>query len=84
MNGADVANIAAELVIDATISGTGPLTKAGGGTLMLSGSNSYTGPTQIAAGAVDVASDTAFGTAANTLRLVRPLRIRSGCFAGGR
>ena len=43
------------------ISGAGSLTKNGTGSLKLSGANSYTGPTIVNAGIVQVSSPTAFG-----------------------
>ncbi|MFZ6721698.1 phosphatase PAP2 family protein [Undibacterium sp. Ji49W] len=44
------------------ISGTGKLTKLGTGSLKLAGSNSWTGGTQLDAGALEANSATAFGT----------------------
>src|SRR5207237_916049 len=52
-----------DLVIDAAVGG-GPqvsLSKAGAGTLLLSGANTYQGATRLAAGVVDIGSDSAFG-----------------------
>jgi fibronectin-binding autotransporter adhesin len=50
------ANIAPDLTINAVISDTTgvPLKKLGGGTLLLTGLNTYTGPTRIEAGVVDI------------------------------
>ncbi|QLF94660.1 autotransporter-associated beta strand repeat-containing protein [Pseudomonas sp. ABC1] len=48
--------------IATSISGTGKLTKSGGGTLILSGSNSYSGGTVLSAGTLVVRSDSALGT----------------------
>ena len=45
------------------LGGTGPLTKAGAGTLVLSGTNTYTGDTQIAAGILQIASLSNIGSA---------------------
>lgn len=50
------------LQLNGDISGAGSLVKTGIGTLRLAGDNSYTGGTQLAAGRVEVGSDTAFGT----------------------
>jgi len=47
---------AADLTYGGIISGTGGLTKAGGNALTLSGSNTYTGPTTVAAGTLSVAT----------------------------
>ncbi|HEY9067254.1 MAG TPA: autotransporter-associated beta strand repeat-containing protein [Burkholderiaceae bacterium] len=46
------------------ISGAGKLTKAGSGTLTLTGSNSYSGGTEIAAGTLQAASTRALGSGA--------------------
>ncbi|HSL22284.1 MAG TPA: autotransporter-associated beta strand repeat-containing protein [Vicinamibacterales bacterium] len=49
------------LELTGTISGPGQLAKAGGGTLTLSGANSYTGGTYVAAGVLQAGSANAFG-----------------------
>src|SRR4029079_160731 len=72
--GRSVASIAPALIIDATISGgtaASPtsLTKAGGGTLMLAATNTYTGATRIAAGVVDIANNSAFGSVSNLVAI---------------
>ena len=51
--------------IAAPIAGTAGLTKTGTGTLTLSGNNSYSGLTTIAAGALSISSDSNLGTATN-------------------
>lgn len=63
VNDTAVPNVAADLVIDAAITGAAdiPLTKSGGGTLRLAGNNSYSGITRITGGVVEIASPTAFG-----------------------
>nr|WP_240154413.1 autotransporter-associated beta strand repeat-containing protein [Comamonas sp. Tr-654] len=48
--------------IATNITGTGKLTKSGAGTLILSGSNSYSGGTVLSAGTLAVRSDSALGT----------------------
>jgi autotransporter-associated beta strand protein len=53
--------------IDGVISGTGgSLTKISGDTLVLGGTNTYTGLTLISAGAVEMKNSAAFGTASGT------------------
>ena len=49
-----------------TISGSGGLTQAGSGTLVLGNANSYTGPTTLSLGTVIVGNNNAFGTSAIT------------------
>jgi outer membrane autotransporter protein len=53
-NGEIVANFTDTLTLAADISGTGTLRKAGMGTLILSGNNSYTGDTTVAGGRLTV------------------------------
>ena len=57
-------NAADGLTVSAVISGVNTLTKAGAGTLTLSGANTYTGTTTISAGTLVAASNTALGTTA--------------------
>jgi len=52
--------------IDGVISGTGGLTKISNDTLILSGTNTYTGSTTISTGAVEIKNAAAFGTASGT------------------
>ena len=49
-----VANFTDTLTLDAAISGVGTLSKAGAGTLILSGANTYTGATTVDAGTLAV------------------------------
>ena len=54
-----------DLRIPAQLFGAGGLTKNGVGELALSGANTYTGPTSVNAGTLDVDSSSALGTTAN-------------------
>ncbi|MCB1078027.1 MAG: autotransporter-associated beta strand repeat-containing protein, partial [Verrucomicrobiae bacterium] len=58
---ADRSPLAADLIIDADISGTGGFNKVGTGVLLLSGNNTYSGATYLTAGHLAMGSDTAFG-----------------------
>jgi fibronectin-binding autotransporter adhesin len=49
-NAAVIFNVASSLTDLSPITGSGPLTKMGGGSLVLAGTNSYTGPTVLSAG----------------------------------
>ncbi len=53
--------------IDASLAGSGALTKIGTGTLTLSGTNTYTGGTTINAGTVVVTNNSAVSSGAVTL-----------------
>lgn len=55
--------------IDSVLSGSGGLTKAGAGTLVLGGVNTFTGNVPINAGTLQVASDPALGDGANDISL---------------
>ncbi len=54
----------AQLVVNSTISGTADLQKSGAGSLVLGGSNEYTGTTTVSAGTLGVAGDSNLGSAA--------------------
>ena len=66
---ADSTSAAYDLAVSGVVSEntSSGLIKAGSGTLLLSGANTYTGGTTIGAGTVAVGSDTAFGTGAVSL-----------------
>ena len=64
--GIDVANAGNSLTVSQAISGSGSLTKAGPGLLVLSGSNSYTGDTIITAGTLSLAIPRRYRTARST------------------
>lgn len=55
------------LTINSTISGSGTLLKTGGGTLTLTGNNSYGGGTTISAGGIHFTTSTALGSGTVTL-----------------
>jgi autotransporter-associated beta strand protein len=57
------------VVYSGVISGTGPLTKTGPGTIQLQSVNTYQGDTYLAAGGLGVNATATFGTGAGTLHL---------------
>ena len=59
------------------ISGGGALVKAGAGTLTLSGANTYTGTTTVAAGVIETTSSTALGTGSVVVNQDAVLRLKS-------
>ena len=71
--------------ISAPVAGTAGLTKAGDGSLVLSGSNTYTGSTTISAGTLEIATDAALGDVANDLVIGGTLKTTSSIgLAAGR
>lgn len=65
----DVTNAPDTATISAALSGSNGLNKAGAGTLILSGNNTYTGNTTVTAGVLQIANDSALGAASNGLVL---------------
>ena len=61
-DGRIAANFTDTLTLAANISGTGTLSKAGAGTLILTGNNSYSGGTTVTGGFINFNSATSFGT----------------------
>jgi autotransporter-associated beta strand protein/T5SS/PEP-CTERM-associated repeat protein len=66
-DGAIVADFTDGITLAANISGTGTLSKAGVGTLTLTGNNSYTGGTTITGGLINFSSANSFGTGLITI-----------------
>jgi fibronectin-binding autotransporter adhesin len=64
-NSALVVNRSGSLTLSSAIAGTGSLTKTGNGTLILSGANSYAGPTTLSSGTLEI-DGTSSGTGALT------------------
>ncbi len=60
--GATTVSVTNTLTVDGQISGSGAVTKAGTGTLILTATNSYTGATTVGSGVLSVSDDTALGT----------------------
>ncbi|MGK6317662.1 autotransporter-associated beta strand repeat-containing protein [Neorhizobium sp. DT-125] len=73
-NGGTV-EILADLTLGGTIGGSGGLTKAGVGTLTLTGANSYAGPTVISAGSLYVEG--------NQVAAIGPTSVAGGATLGG-
>ena len=77
---------AADMQISAVISGTGAegLIKAGAGTLVFSGGNTYTGPTTVNAGVLNIQNSSALGTTANgtTVSSGAALQLQGGIAIG--
>ncbi len=64
-----------DLIVNAVISGTGGITKTGGGEMLLNAPNTYTGSTTVNDGALIVANDDALGSAAPGTVVNNPGRI---------
>ena len=70
--------------IDATLAGAGTLVKDDLGTLVLGGTNTYTGGTTVQAGTLQIASDTNLGNAAGALTLAGGTLHTTASFRSGR
>lgn len=68
-DGAIVADFTDTATLAYDVSGAGTLTKRGGGTLILTGNNSYTGGTTIAGGTLSIAADANLGDLSGVLTL---------------
>ena len=79
-NGGTFDVVADTLELGGTVSGTyGALNKTGAGTLLLSGVNSYNGPTTVSEGVLKLGNDRALGVAStNSNRAVSPVYVRNG------
>lgn len=79
-----VNNASAVLTIDGVVGGSGGVFKAGNGTLVLSGPNSYSGATTANDGTVRAANPTALGTTAagTTVQAGASLEIATGASGG--
>ena len=67
LSGVTVNTNANNVSFDGVISGSCSITKAGAGTLILSGTNTYSGGTTISAGTLSIGSDTNIGSGTNTI-----------------
>ena len=74
----------AELMAIGTLGGEGSLTKTGGGTLTLTGANTYQGGTRLNAGVLAVAADASLGDASGALRFNGGGLRTTGAFATAR
>ena len=81
---ADSTTAPIDLTVSAAISGAGGLIKAGAGTLLLSGANSYAGATTVSAGVLRLGSATALGTTAagTTVANTAALELTGGITLG--
>ena len=68
--------------ISSELAGTTGMTKTGSGTLVLSGSNSFSGNATISAGALQIANDSALGNSANDLANNGTLKTTSSVSLG--
>lgn len=74
------AGVAAEIA--ATLAGTAGLTKSGAGTLVLSGTNTFSGPLNISAGTLQISTDSALGDASNDLSILGVLATTASVTLG--
>ncbi|MFM7307504.1 MAG: autotransporter-associated beta strand repeat-containing protein, partial [Actinomycetota bacterium] len=67
--------------LDAVISGSGALSKTGGGTLVLAGANTYSGKTTVSAGTLSINADARLGTAPTPTAVADQLTFNGGTLA---
>jgi outer membrane autotransporter protein len=70
--------------VDGVVSGVGPLVKDGAGTMVLSGTNTYFGGTQIDAGVLQVTADANLGNASGGVTFNGGVLATTGSFASSR
>ncbi|MBZ9992169.1 autotransporter-associated beta strand repeat-containing protein, partial [Mesorhizobium sp. BH1-1-5] len=75
---------ATSLALNGIVTGAGTLTKKGGGTLVLTGANSYQGGTAINGGTVEVSADANLGNAAGALTFDNGTLHTTGTFTAAR
>jgi hypothetical protein len=74
---------AGNTIVSSALTGTASLNKMAGGTLTLSGSNAYTGPTTVNAGTLNIQSNTALGTGGTTVAMGGRLQLQNNITVTG-
>jgi len=82
LNGATTVNDGATATINSVITGTSGLNKAGNGTLVLNGANTFTGTVGINAGTLQISSDSALGDVANDVKINGTLKTTADISMG--
>ena len=84
LTAATTASVASNtLTVDGIISGNFGLTKAGSGTLLLTGSNTFGGPTAITAGVLPIGNPTALGSGTVSVTSGAALDLNGTAMTGG-